>query len=254
MSIEELMGEGRELLCIKEYKAARLAWDIWCEKLNIFIADGQLSAEQAQCLKVKMHFVENEYSQIDNEKALKAAVENIISFLKIACKEDNIVVQKSEIEMIERVLEKFYLHLHAMYQAPVHGKGTLRQEDLQRIQPGNEYDVQRMLYALLLPMFPELRMEVNGDNGYSGMRADLYLEKYDLIIEVKCTRKSMTEKRLTEELGADAFHYRARKLFIFVYDKESMIENAEAYKAAFKRDYEKDGQTVKMYIIQPVQL
>lgn len=41
------------------------------------------------------------------------------------------------------MLGNFHLYLRAMYQTPVHGKGTLKQNDLQRIVIGNEYDVQR---------------------------------------------------------------------------------------------------------------
>ena len=82
-------------------------------------------------------------------------------------------------------------------------------------------------------MFPETRKEVNGDNGYSGTRADLYLETYDIIIEIKCTRSSMSVKQLTEELGSDA---------------EDIIKNPEAYQNAFQRDYEKDGKNVQVFI------
>ena len=70
-------------------------------------------------------------------------------------------------------------------------------EHLNEFSVGSKYDIQRMLYAWLRPVFPTVRTEVNSDNGYSGMRADLYLEEYDLIIEVKCTRPSMSEKTLT---------------------------------------------------------
>lgn len=36
--------------------------------------------------------------------------------------------------------------------------------------------------------------------------------------------------------------------------KANMIRNVEAYKAAFAREYEKDGIRIRMVIIQPVQL
>ena len=112
----------------------------------------------------------------------------------------------------------------------------------------NEYDIQHILYALLRTVFPETRKEVNGDNGYSGTRADLYLETYDIIIEIKCTRSSMSVKQLTEELGSDAFHYKTKNLYLFIYDKEDIIKNPEAYQNAFQRDYEKDGKNVQVFI------
>ena len=255
MDIEGLIKEGNAVLCCEKYEEAKYAWDMWCVKLRNLMAEGCLTAAQFQNLKVKMHFVENEYSQIENRKALRRTTGDIVLFLQTISKESyNGMQEKYELGTIEKVLENFYLYLHAMYQATVHGNGTLKQESLKQIKIGNEYDAQRMLYALLLPMFPTLRMEVNGDNGYSGMRADIYLEKYDLIIEVKCTRSTMTEKKLTEELGADAFHYHAKNLFIFIYDKDGMINNAEADKAAFYRTREENGKNVTMFITQPVQL
>ena len=137
-----------------------------------------------------------------------------------------------------------------MYQDPPHKRGILTLELLNEFSVGNEYDIQRMLYAWLRQVFPTVHTEVNSDNGYSGMRADLYLEEYDLIIEVKCTRPNMSEKMLTEELGADCFHYHAKNLYIYVYDKENLIKNPEAYKAAFRRSTEKAGKEIRMFINQ----
>lgn len=89
------------------------------------------------------------------------------------------------------------------------------------------------------------------DNGYSGIRADLYLASYDVTIEIKYTRESMSEKQLTEELGADAFHYKTKNLYLFIYDKEDIIKNPEAYQMAFYRSYDKFGKNVKGFIIKP---
>lgn len=257
MNIKDLIKEGCELLSIEDYKTIKIAWYLWLEKINDYFDKEDISKDIISKLRVKMHFVENEYSQMESKKALRSAVEEILCFLNVEIGKEDAGAGRGKEDVswvIENVLKNFHLYVHAMYQTAVHGKGTLSQEILQQIKIGNEYDVQRMLYALLLPIFPELRMEVNKDNGYSGMRADLYLDNYDLIIEIKCTRSSMTEKRLTEELGADAFHYRSKKLYIFIYDKERLIANTEAYKTAFRREYEKDGKTVEMYINQPIQL
>lgn len=111
-----------------------------------------------------------------------------------------------------------------------------------------------MLYSCLLLFFPTVRQETVNDNGYGGMRTDIYLEDYNLIIETKCTRKNMSEKKLTEELGADGFHYKADVIFFYVYDKEDIIKNPEAFKKAFLRGREKDGKMVRMFILQPIAL
>ena len=82
------------------------------------------------------------------------------------------------------------------------------------------------------------------------MRADLYLDLYNLIIEIKCTRKSMSEKQLIEELGADAFHYCADIIYFLVFDETGIIKNSEAFKKAFEREPKKDGKAVKVFILQ----
>ena len=107
---------------------------------------------------------------------------------------------------------------------------------LDSIQIGNEYDLQRMLYAILRPLFPSIRQEVNSDNGYGGMRADLYLDSCNLIIETKCTRDSMSERQLTEELGADSFHYPADNICFFIWDRSKIIKNPEAFKNKFEKN------------------
>lgn len=156
--------------------------------------------------------------------------------------------------LIEQILKHFYVYYKAMYQNPLHKKSTWKEEVLNSFSIGNEYDLQRMLYALLLPVFPRVRQEVNSDNGYTGMRADLYLEEFDALIELKVTRDSMSEKQLMEELGADAFHYSAACVFLFIYDKRMLIKNPEAFKNAFHREKEKSGKDIKVIIIQPILL
>ena len=141
-----------------------------------------------------------------------------------------------------------------MYRSSIHKSSSFTQDILESIQICNEYDLQRMLYSLLLPVFPTIRQEVDSDNGYKGMRFDIYLKEIHLVIETKCTRKNLSEKQLTEELGADIFHYRAKTIFILVFDKNCIIKNPEALKEAFKRDYENDGKTVKLFITQPIKL
>lgn len=130
----------------------------------------------------------------------------------------------------------------------------MTQDALKSIRIGNEYDLQRMLYSILLPIYPAMRQEVYSDNGYGGMRADLYIEDCDLIIETKCTRDSMSEKRLLEELGADGFHYNVGNIYFFICDKCGTIKNPEAFKKAFERERKREGKTVKVFIMQRVEL
>ena len=202
-----------------------------------------------------MQYTVNEFSKDETRKSIRNAAKDTVSYLEdmdIGLKTE--LSQDTGIILIEQILNNFYLYYRNMFRTPVHKTGTLSIENLHKIQIGNEYDLQRMLYSLLLPVFPLIRPEVDGDNGYVGMRADLYLKEYDLVIETKCTRENMSEKKLTEELGADGFHYQAENIFFFVYDKNNIIKNPETFKAAFSREKQKDGKNIKVVILQPVEL
>lgn len=69
-----------------------------------------------------------------------------------------------------------------MYEAPVHGKAAITKEKLDEIKIGNEYDVQRILFSLIKPIFPEARLEVSDDNGYGTSRYDMV--QVDMILQL----------------------------------------------------------------------
>ncbi|HDR4491876.1 TPA: hypothetical protein QCQ12_000604 [Bacillus cereus biovar anthracis] len=157
--------------------------------------------------------------------------------------------ENNALVVLRRLMKNFNYHIQAMYQDKVHGNGKIKQGDLQLIQIGNEYDVQRMLYSLIRPIFPKARLEVSDDTGYRCVRYDIFLDEYSLIIEVKCTRPSMSERDLTEELGSDAFHYEGDNLILFVFDKDNIIKNREAFVDTYKRDKEKFGKNVETIVV-----
>ncbi|WP_139491487.1 hypothetical protein [Brevibacillus dissolubilis] len=167
------------------------------------------------------------------------------------------ITRETAVEIIKRILKNFYKHIEVMYHAPIHGRGTLKQKDLNQIQIGNEYDVQRILYGLIKPIFPLARVEVADDAKYKSVRFDISIDEYNIIIEVKCTRDNMSERKLTEELGSDCFHYPAGShLFLFIYDKAKIITNPDAFQTAFRREMKKDhsDKDIEPIILQPISL
>lgn len=154
--------------------------------------------------------------------------------------------------IIRRILNNFYKHIQAMYQQQVHGSAKIKQEDLNKIVIGNEYDVQHILFALIRPIFPEARTEVTEDAGYKAVRYDIWLDEYNIAIEIKCSRENMKERDLTEELGADAFHYKASHLFMFIFDKEKIISNIDAFVKSLKRGKDTFGKDVEAIVAQTI--
>lgn len=205
----------------------------------------------------KLSTADNKYKIMESLKrgtdyleGLRAAVESGI-YLPGKSMYD-LIDKTMAIIVIRRILQNFYKHIKAMYQDEVHGNGTIRKENLDCIQIGNEYDVQRILYSLINPIFPNARLEVVGDTGYNSVRYDITLDEYEIIIEVKCTRPSMTERSLREELGADSFHYKADHLFLFIFDKVGLIKNPEAFAKSFKREKQDFDKELEAIIIQDI--
>ncbi|MDT3428724.1 hypothetical protein J2Z22_004317 [Paenibacillus forsythiae] len=141
-----------------------------------------------------------------------------------------------------------------MYQKPVHGRGTLQQADLSRIVLGNEYDVQRMLFSLIRPIFPDARVEIYVDGGYKSYRYDIILDAYDTIIEVKCSRPSMKERELTEQVGSDSYHYKAKYIYFFIYDKDKVIANVDAFCKTYSQTLETHDKQIETVVIQPISI
>ncbi|MEK4529902.1 hypothetical protein NST38_31350 [Paenibacillus sp. FSL H8-0104] len=152
--------------------------------------------------------------------------------------------------IISSIMLNFMKHVEEMYQKPVHGNGGLKKEDLDKVALVNEYDVQRMLFSLIRPIFPDARLEADQDAGYKGIRYDIYLGSYDTVIEVKCTRKTMRERDLSEEIGSDVFHYPHKNVYFFIYDKTKLVTNVDAFTKRYSTPH--DGKNIKTIIIQPL--
>jgi hypothetical protein len=201
----------------------------------------------------------NKFSKVDTKNIFIEAIHNGIAFIqqiKSDTKNDkhNSLNKDSAIIVIRRVLQNFYKHIQVMYQEEVHGNGTIKKKDLDAIQIGNEYDVQRILFSIIRPIFPTARVEVADDAGYKSIRYDIKIDEYNIVIEVKCTRKSMTKRNLTEELGADAFNYNADYVFFFIYDKENIIKNIDAFIRNYKREKNEFGTNVEAIVNQSISI
>ena len=160
--------------------------------------------------------------------------------------------EQSALTVVRLILRNFHKHIEEMYQKDVHGRSTLNKADLDKIVLHNEYDVQRMLFSLLKPIFPNARLEVYEDGGYVGTRYDIFISEYNLVIEVKCTRSSMSERTLTEEVGSDICHYQHKHIMFFIFDKQKIITNPDAFETNYSKDF--DEKHIKTYIVQPISI
>jgi hypothetical protein len=214
-------------------------------------------------LKLKCLYQENEYSKDKTKNSILDARDRAIGFLEEIVDDIKSDLNKSidtnsdfsleiALGIIRKILNNFYMHLETMYESHVHGKAGITKDNLDKIKIANEYDVQRILYSLIKPIFPEARVEVSNDTGYGTIRYDIFIEKFDAVIEVKCSRPSMTEKSLTEELGSDIFHYKYSNIFFFIYDKEKVIRNSTSFINTYNGSF--DRKNIEIILIQPINL
>ena len=211
-------------------------------------------------------YLENSFSKGNTKSEMTQATKRGVSFLQNVIEDvsndvyknkhlvDNNIPKQVAIVVIRRLLLNFYKHIESMYQKPVHGNAKILKTDLDRIKIGNEYDVQRILYSIIVPIFPLARLEVTDDTGYNSVRYDICLDEYDIVIEIKCTRGSMSERTLTEELGSDIFHYQSKNLFFFIYDKEKIIRNVDAFTKVYTKQEESLNKNIETIVIQPIVL
>lgn len=215
------------------------------ERLKKYIEINPMPSVRLHEIESLGFFMENEYSKKDNRKNLENAKTRVLAYLEQnsnVCESSNLLLQ---------VLDNFYLFLENLLERKPNAKAGIKEQDLKNLHISNEYDVQHLLYAYLKPIYPSARLEVSEDNGYRTFRGDIVLDK-DTLIEIKCTRSSMSLKNLLEEIEADMTHYQARKLYFFIYDKEKLISDP----INFKNTYEKKSAEKEIHLIihQPKKL
>lgn len=110
-----------------------------------------------------------------------------------------------------------------------------KQIGLSYLSMENEYDVQRLMYPLFRSVFADARMEETEDSGHYTIRKDIVIDSYDIVIELKCSGKSMTKRRISEEIASDMVHYGNRFLFFYIFDKENVTKNAVDFQNTYER-------------------
>ena len=145
---------------------------------------------------------------------------------------------EKDIERIFRRFRKVAVQLSRRY----NGRDTIKITD--------EYDVQDLLHSLLSLYYDAIRPE-EWTPSYAGssVRIDFVIPEIKTVIEVKKTRDSMTDKRLSEELIIDIEKYQkhpdCERIYCFVYDPDTILRNP----AAIKKDLEEKHQgLVKVFI------
>ena len=195
----------------------------------------------SECLigvEKRAYYFPNNYSEKDTKERIEQAKKKILEYI------NEMMDTSLEDKRILSILENFYLFIEGLIERSPHKRAGIQKEQLEALKIKNEYDVQHLLFSYIRPLYPLARAEVSKDTGYNTVRVDITLDAKN-VIEVKCTRKDMYQKKLIEEIEADMVHYSAETIYFFIYDKEKIIENP----LNFKNVYEKKVTNKQIHII-----
>jgi hypothetical protein len=120
---------------------------------------------------------------------------------------------------------------------------VLRQEFRGRagIAVADEYDLQRIVHAVLCLNYRDVRPEEYGPSRAGARpRIDFLLKEEQVAVETKMTRKGLGPGKLGDELAADILRYQTHKYanayFALVYDPDVRIVNSHGFERDFPRD------------------
>ncbi|MCH7561967.1 MAG: hypothetical protein IIC67_11515 [Thaumarchaeota archaeon] len=146
-------------------------------------------------------------------------------------------------EVIETIFSKF---------GEVVTQLRIRHDDRETLDVQDEHDAQDLLHSLFRLYFDDIRPEEwNPSYAGSSTRSDFLLKDEKIIIEVKHTRRGLTNKKLKEELIVDKEQYKQNEdcetLYCFVYDPDKRINNPRGFEKDISE--KSDGFVCKVIII-----
>ena len=74
MEIDNIIAEGKELQEIFDKEDLQSKYNLWCGKVRVYMKKAGLAEREQEKVNVKMHYVENEYSENDTLLSLKKSL------------------------------------------------------------------------------------------------------------------------------------------------------------------------------------
>lgn len=131
------------------------------------------------------------------------------------------ISKESPVDNISNLIEKFHIIARQIRN---------RYDSRETLDINDEYDVQDLFNALLYIYFDDIRKE-EWTPSYAGQcaRMDFLIKDCDVVIEIKKTRKGLSDKEVGNQLIEDIERYKIHPncstLICFVYDPEGRISN-----------------------------
>jgi len=149
--------------------------------------------------------------------------------------------EKDAVALVTRICTRFHLLVRQLQHRYGKRDGFIIKD---------EYDVQDLLHAILKLHFDDVRPE-EWTPSYAGncSRVDFLLKEEGIVVETKMTRKTLDQRRVTNELIIDKERYRTHPdcntLICFVYDPEGICSNP----VALERDLSSSEDEPRVVVI-----
>lgn len=210
---------------IEDYK-----WGVATSTFNQVRAPKNLSSRDSfaiqQGIKIPPHLnydsqVLSEVSKIKSIEDFIKKVKKLVRKIELKSKLSSVQPQKEALNELINICSKFP-SVARQLRSRHSSRSTLEIED--------EYDVQDLLHALLKIHFDDIRAE-EWTPSYAGgsSRMDFLLKNEQIVVEVKKTRKNLSDREVGEQLLIDIAKYSRHQdckiLVCFIYDPEARIGN-----------------------------
>lgn len=244
--MRDLYNEISKVNTVEEFKSKT------SEYFNKLNASGL--SEIAKEIRSLSGFNENKLSKVSTLENMKQSQVRVLNYIENQIFFGSQVTENIGTLIVKKIMNNFHLYCKSLYMDPIHGNcSDSIKNNLPKVEIKNEYDVQQLMYPLIRSVFPDARLEENEDSGHHTIRKDIVIDSQDIVIELKCSRKSMNERSLSEEVASDIVHYSNKYVFFYIYDKEKVIKNP----ISFKKTYENkkiEQKEIVVEIFQPIEL
>ena len=173
--IEEYIDKIKDIDNVNEY-------DEIIRKLNYSLTD-EYPEEFRREIEQKQKYLKNRFSDEANREKMFEAKEKVLGCLRHFLYKEKADDSR---ETLIKYLKNFHVFMEELTDKEPDKRATLSSEQLQMIKIKNEYDLQHLLYAVLKPIYLDIRSEVTEDSGVGMVRSDLKIPQLQVVVETKC--------------------------------------------------------------------
>ena len=146
ITIDELIRQGKAVLEQSDYEEALNSYTVWKSRIQTYAIKNGFSSELQDQLKVRAHFVRNEFSETESIKNLKNAVKDVLLLFDSWDMQIGAEISDCTAKLvIERILSHVNIFWKSMYQDDFHQKCTFPKSISGQAKIENEYDIQHIL-------------------------------------------------------------------------------------------------------------